>query len=546
LKQEAAADPAKPASTSAWSPLGIPLFRMLWIATVASYIGTAMHDIGAGYLMTTLSPTPMMVALVQTATSLPIFLLALPAGALSDIFDRRRYLLVTQVWLTLVSATLGVLTITGITTEWTLVLLTFAMGLGLAMMLPAWAALTPEVVPRKELPSAIALNSMGVNAARAVGPALAGVIISMAGTGAVFVLNAVSYIGVILVLSTWKRKPEPSELPAERFFSAMRSGFRFARHAPELQAALVRGLGFFLFASASWALLPLLARDVGDGGPKVFGLLVAFFGVGAVAGAFALPRLRVRLSHDALVAATSVLYALSMVALANLSHLFWLCLAMTASGFAWISVLSSLQVAAQMALPNWVRSRGLAVFMMTFMGSMALGSLSWGKIAEHGGMSLALMIAAAGMVLAIPLTWRWRISGIGDKDLSPSSHWPSLAGYSSISNDRGPVLVTIEYQVLPEQHAEFLRLMQMVGKSRKRDGSYAWGIFESTDKPGTFVETFNVESWLEHRRQHVRVTDADRALQLQVRALLQSGTQPLVGHYVSPHTHTGNQIGAGK
>ncbi len=539
MNSETPAAPVTPARATAWSPLKIPLFRMLWIATLASNIGTWMHDIGAGYLMTTLSPTPMMVALVQTATSLPIFLLALPAGALADIIDRRRYLLTIQIWLTLVSATLGVLTLTGVTTAWILVAATFGMGLGSAMMLPAWAALTPELVPRSELASAIALNSMGVNVARAIGPALAGVIISMAGTGAVFALNAVSYAGIILMLFVWKRQPDSSELPAERFFSAMRSGFRFARHAPELQASLVRGLGFFLFASASWALLPLLARSIGDGGPKVFGLLVASIGAGAVAGAFALPRLRERLSRDVLVAAASFLYALSLVALANMSHLYWLCLVMAASGFAWISVLSSLQVAAQMALPNWVRSRGLAVFMMTFMGSMAFGSLTWGKIAEHSSMSTSLMIAALGMVLSIALTWRWRISGIGNKDLTPSMHWPSLAGYTSISNDRGPVLVTIEYQVLPEQHREFLALIHSVGKARKRDGSYAWGIFENTDRPGSFIETFNVESWLEHRRQHVRVTDADRVLQVQVDALLQPGTRPVIGHYVSPHTPTG-------
>jgi len=543
LSQDSPASPAEPQPgktvSSAWSPLKIPLFRMLWIATLASNIGTWMHDIGAGYLMTTLSPTPIMVALVQAATSLPIFLLALPAGALADIIDRRRYLLAIQVWLTLVSATLGILTLTGVTTAWMLVAATFCMGLGSAMMLPAWAALTPELVPRSELPSAIALNSMGVNVARAIGPALAGVIISMAGTGAVFLLNAVSYAGVILVLYTWKRAADASELPAERFFSAMRTGYRFARHAPELQASLVRGLGFFLFASASWALLPLLARGIGDGGPQVFGLLVAFIGVGAVTGAFALPRLRQRLSRDVLVAIGSVLYALSLVALANSQHLYLLCGVMAASGFAWITVLSSLQVAAQMALPNWVRSRGLALFMMTFMGSMAFGSLTWGKIAEHSSMAVALEIAAAGLILAVALTWRWRISSIGDKDLSPSMHWPSLAGYTAISNDRGPVLVTVQYQVMPDRHAPFLELMQSVGKARKRDGSYAWGIFEDTDQPGHFIETFNVESWLEHRRQHVRVTDDDRALQAQVRELLQPGTQPVIGHFVSPHTPTG-------
>jgi len=527
--------PPSPVTASAWSPLQIPLFRVLWLATMASNIGSWMHDLGAGWLMTTLSPTPMMVALVQTATTLPIFLLALPSGALADIFDRRRYLLVTQAWLVLVSGTLGVLTLMGITSAWLLVVLTFAMGIGSAMMLPAWAALTPELVPRSELPSAITLNSMGMNVARAIGPALAGVIVSYAGSGAVFVLNALSYVGVIVVLSRWQRRHEHSELPGERFLSAMRSGFRFARHAPELQAAMIRGLGFYAFASASWALLPLLAHNVGNGRPQIFGLLVACIGTGAVTGAFILPRLRERMSRDVLVAVASCLYAISMIALASLSQLYLLCLALAVSGFAWISVLSSLQVSAQMALPNWVRSRGLAVFMMTFMGSMAFGSLLWGKVAEHSNIGVSLLIAAAGMIAAIPLTRRWRIAGIGNKDLTPSMHWPALIGAAAVRNDRGPVLVTIEYQVSLDRIHEFLDIIHTLGKSRKRDGAFAWGIFEHTEKPGTLIETFNVESWLEHRRQHERVTDADRQLQMEMRTHLVADSEPVVHHYVTPH-----------
>ncbi len=222
--------------TSAWSPFHIPAFRMMWIATLASNVGTWMHDIGVGWLMTSLWPSSVMVALVQTATTLPIFLLAMPAGALSDIIDRRRFLLVVQVWMALVASVLGILTLTGVTTAWTLVVLTFALGMGTAMMLPAWAAVTPELVPRDQLQSAIALNSLGINVARAIGPALAGVVVSFAGTGAVFILNVISYFGVIYVLSRWQREPTPSKLPSERFIGAMRAGLRFARNAPELQA----------------------------------------------------------------------------------------------------------------------------------------------------------------------------------------------------------------------------------------------------------------------------------------------------------------------
>lgn len=522
-------------TSSAWSPLRLPVFRWLWFATLASNVGTWMHDIGAGWLMTSLSPSPVMVALIQTATTLPIFLLAMPAGALSDIVDRRRLLIVVQVWMGLVAAALGILTLTGITTAWTLILLTFAMGIGTAMMMPAWAAITPEIVPRAQLQPAIALNSLGINVARAIGPALAGFIISFAGTGTVFVLNALTYLGVIVVLSSWRREVSPSELPAERLVGAMRAGFRFARHAPELQAAVLRGLSFFLFASASWALLPLVARQLEDGGPQAFGTLVASIGAGAVLGAFALPRLRKRLSRDAQVAIATAVYSGTTASLAFIDHLAWLSLAMAMSGVAWITIMSSLHVAAQMALPDWVRSRGLAVSMTTFMGAMAAGSLAWGTVAEWTSISQSLLLAAAGMLLAGLIGMRWRISGFEDVDLSQSMHWPQPVVHDAVTHDRGPVLISIEYQVRPDAVPHFLDAVRLLGIRRRRDGAFTWGIYESTEHPHHFIETFHVTSWLEHLRQHERVTDADRVLQDEIRELLAPGTAPIVSHYVAPN-----------
>jgi len=518
---------------SAWSPLTIPLFRALWLATIASNIGTWMHDIGAGWLMTSLSPTPVMVALVQTATTLPILFLALPAGALSDIVDRRRYLLVVQTWMALVAALLGVLTITGITTAWMLVVLTFAMGIGSAMMMPAWAAITPEIVPRAELQSAVALNSMGMNVARAIGPAIAGVIVSTAGTGAVFALNALSFLGVMGVLFMWKREYAPTTLPAERFFSAVRTGIRFAIHHGPLQNAVIRGIGFFLFASASWALLPLIAREQLSGGPGTFGILVAGIGVGAVIGAVVLPRLREKLTKDQLITGGTLLYSGAMLTLAHLTNLPVLVLAMLVSGIAWISVLSSLQVAAQLALPNWVRSRGLAVFMATFMGSMALGSLVWGNVAQQTSIATALTIAAAGGVLAVAATWRWKIGAIEMIDLSPSMHWPTPLVRESVAPDRGPVLIQIRYRVAPESRTKFLAAIKELGNRRKRDGAFVWGVLENTEIENEFIENFMVESWLDHLRQHERVTNEDRRLQEDIQSLLVADTAPEISHYIS-------------
>jgi MFS family permease len=518
--------------TSAWAPFGIPVYRALWIATLTSNIGTWMHDIGAGWLMTSLSPSPVMVALVQTATTLPVFLLALPAGALADIVDRRRYLITTQVFMAIVAACLAIVALTGVMTPWLLVGLTFAMGMGAAMMMPAWAAIVPELVPRAELPSAIALNSMGINVARAIGPAIAGVIVSMAGSGAVFALNALSFIGVIAVLIYWKREHQYSELPAERLVGAMRAGLRFTRHSVELQAAVVRGLGFFLFASASWALLPLVARQLPDGGPQAFGILVASVGVGAVLGALVLPPLREKVSRDVLVAGATLVYALCLWALASMSKLWLLSLVMAASGMAWIAVLSSLQVAAQMALPSWVRSRGLAVFMSIFMGSMALGSLFWGKLAELHGIGFSLTLAAVGAVVGTLLCWRWKISGAESLDLTPSMHWPTPPMVDV--HDRGPVLVTIEYDIEADRVSEFLMLIHKLGTLRRRDGAFVWGIYEDTEHAGRFIETFNDESWLSHLRQHERVTVESRNLQESIQACLVPNRKPIVKHFLNP------------
>jgi hypothetical protein len=356
----------------------------------------------------------------------------------------------------------------------------------------------------------------------------------MVGTGAVFALNAVSFTGVMAVLWLWKRQSAATTLPAERFLSALRTGFRFAWHHGPLHGAVVRGMGFFVFASAPWALLPLIARNMIRGGPQTFGILVASIGAGAVLGALVLPRLRKMLSKDILVAFATVLYALAMLPLAFLSNLIALSIAMVFSGLAWITVLSSLQVAAQLALPDWVRSRGLAVFMATFMGSMAFGSLLWGSVAQHTSITTALVVAAMGAVVTIALTWRWKLGTIEDIDLTPSMHWPSPATHQGVTPDRGPVMVTIAYQVEDTKTDEFLTVVRDLGKRRKRDGAFLWGVMEDTGIQNRFVEYFMVESWLEHLRQHERVTNEDRLQQDRVHALLVAGSKPEISHYVAP------------
>lgn len=503
---------------------------MLWIATIVSNIGSWMHDVGAGWLMTSLAPTPMMVALVQAATTAPVFLLAVPAGALADIIDRRRYLITTQLWMTTTAGLLGVLTLAGWMTAPLLLLLTFAMGVGTAMTMPAWGAIIPELIPRSQLQAAIALNSVAMNISRTVAPAIAGLIIAGVGPGAVFVLNSLSFLAVIFALRSWQRTAKISDLPAERLVGAIRAGLRYARHSPALQSVLFRGMGFVMFASASWALLPLIVRQELQSGPTTYGLFLACVGIGAVSGVLLLPRLR-RYTRDQLVVAATVLYVIAMLALAHSGSVYAAAFAMLLTGLAWISVISSLMTATQTALPSWVRARGLAMFWVMFMGGMAAGSVLWGQVASWFGIPAALTLAAIGALIGLYVTRRYSI-GHDAADLTPSMHWP-LPMTNGLELDRGPVMVTVEYHINPARLGEFIKVMQQVRRIRRRDGAFMWKLFGDVENPGRQIECFMVESWIEHLRQHERITFADLGISQQAHSFHLGNTPPKVTHLVA-------------
>ena len=522
-----------PVVQSAWSPLKNSLFRGLWIATIVSNVGTWMQDVGAGWLMTSLSSSPSLVALVEAADSLPVMLLALPAGAIADIVDRRRLLIATQVYLMVIAAALGILTWLNVMTPWMLLGFTFALGVGAAMVMPAWAAIVPELVPPEDLPSAVALNSIAINVSRTIGPAIAGVLVAAVGAWLVFVLNALSYIGILAVLVRWRRERRKSSLPAERFVSAIRVGLRFVTHTRALQIVLIRGSAFFVFASATWSLFPLIVRRELGMGPEIYGLLLTCIGIGAVGGALLLPRARARFSRDALVAGASALYAVAALMLGHVQNLPLLAVAMLATGVAWISILSALQVAAQMTLPAWVRARGLAAFVMVFMGGMALGSILWGQVAARVGIPATLTIAALGMAGAIGLTWRFKLGRHEVLDFTPSSHWPAPVLAELPEPDRGPVLVTIEYRVQPDKRTEFIAAMQSVREMRRRNGAYFWELFHDSADPSRFNECFMDESWVEHLRQHERVSVADREIQQRAKAFMVEGTATKSSHWLA-------------
>ena len=521
------------AGGSLWTPLRRRgAFRSLWLAGVASNVGTWMQNVGAVWLMTSLTPSPLMVALVQTATSLPFFLLALPAGALADVVDRRRLLLATQWWMLVAAAALGGLTIAGATGPRTLLALTFAIGVGSALSAPAWQAIIPDLVPRADLPQAVALNGVGVNIARAVGPALGGVVVAAAGSGAVFLANAVSFVAVIGALLAWREPRRRSRLPAEHLFAAMRAGARYVRHAPPVRAVLARTTIFLACASALWALLPVVARLRGLGAAG-YGALLASLGLGAVAGANLLPRALRRASANALVVAATVLFAATTLLLAWVPALSALCAAMVAAGIGWITAMAILSVDAQVSVPTWVRARGLGYFQLAGQGALALGSAAWGALAGRLGTPRALAWSAAGLVVGLTATRRWRLGQGEGADLTPSMHWPEPTAPPDLSPEDGPVRVTVEYQIDPARAEEFAAVMGTLARLRRRDGAMHWRLYRDPAVPGRYVEEFMSRSWVDHLREHERVTVADRAVEERARAF-HLGDEPVrVSHLVA-------------
>jgi MFS family permease len=517
---------------STWSPLRQRLFRWLWIATVASNVGTWLQNVGASWQMTSLTSSTTLIALVQAATSLPAFLLALPAGALADVVDRRKLLLFTQGWMAVAAAGLGIATLAGQATPWLLLFFTFLLGLGSAANGPGWQATTPELVPRRELAAAITLNSIGFNIARAVGPALGGLIVAGVGPGWTYILNAISFLGVLAMLYTWRRPEEEAVLPGERFLGAMRTGLRYVRHAPEVLAVMARGSVFILCGSSLWALLPVVSRGLGHGAAG-YGLLLAALGIGAVSGAVALPRLKRRWSADLLVAVATLAFAGAAVALAVVHQFAVLAAAMLVAGGAWLSLLSSLNVAIQTVVPSWVRGRALSVYMLAFYGGLAGGSWLWGAVGERFGVAPALVASAAGMAAGLLATGRLHLRSGEGLNLSPSRQNPAPLVVPELEPDRGPVLVTVEYRVSPELKEEFSAAMREVRRIRLRGGAIQWGLFVDAALPDCYTEVFVVRSWLEHLRQHERQTVADADVQERVHAFHTGDGAPRVQHLIA-------------
>src|SRR6266567_645903 len=470
--------------SSEWAPLQIAAFRAIWFASLAANVGTWFQNVGGVWLMTSFTASPLLIALMQTATTLPVFLVGLPGGALADIVNRRRLLLATQGLILAAAAALSILTFTGLMNAPLLLGFTFVLGLGAILANPAWQAVNAELVPPDELPAAVTLSSVSYNLARAVGPALAGLIIAVAGPAAVFLLNAIAFLYVVVMLFRWHPAPHRAVLPAERLVGAMRTGVRFVQNSPEMQTVLIRTFCFIFFISGLWALLPVIvSQDLRLGAPG-YGLL--------------------------------------------------LCLIVTIGGIAWIMLVSSFNVAAQEASPTWVRARALGSYLVVYRGGTAIGSLLWGTVAARLGDPLAISLAVLGAVVGLAARLRWPLADSENKDLRP---WhvsvPRLLIEPRLQE--GPVMVQIEYCVEPQQAEDFLRAMREVRRMRERDGAFGWFLARDPADEERHIEAFMAESWLDYLRQLERMTNADHAIEDDARSFHQGGVPPTVTPLIGEH-----------
>jgi MFS family permease len=524
--------------TSVWNPLKQPFFRTLWIANVVSLVGTWMHEVGASWLMTTLAPSPFMVAMVATANTLPFFLLALPAGALADIFDRRRLLLIAQTWMLCVSIILGFLTITGFTTPFLLLLFTFFLSLGASINAPAWQAVIPELINRDDMPSAITLTSAGFNIARVAGPALGGIVIAAIGTGSTFILNGISFLGVIIVLKGWKRECKKNTLPEERLISAIKTGIRYVRNAPQVRAVLIHSIFFSMFSSALWSFLPIVARK--DLGLSSFGygVLMGLFGLGGLSGAPLLHWLRHRISLNLLVFIAVNIFASAILSIAYVRSLIVLSITMIAGGIAWLILLSVFNTVVQGVIPAWVRGRVLSVYLLIFFGGMSSGSFLCGITATWVGIPVTLTIISIFLVASAFFTWYFKLTGGEELDLTPSQHWPVLAISSEPETDDGPVLIVVEYHIDPSKSKTFVQAVQKMKTIRQRDGAIKWNLFHDITSSENYVESFIVESWGEHIRQHERMTVSDKEIEDYVMSFHTGSKHPIVKHFIAESNGT--------
>jgi MFS family permease len=543
----AAQDTTAQQPISGFAPLRIPLFRDRWMASTVSSIGTWMQDTAGTWLMTSLTSSPLLIALMQTAASLPVLCLGLLAGATADLFERRRLLIFWQSWMLGSVAVLAVLTFLGHISPWSLLAFTFLLNIGSAMNNPAWQAIIPELVPRALIPDSVALNAGSNNLARALGPALGGLMVAAfkrtdTGSAYVFLLNSLSFAGVIWVLVNWKRVPLfKSALPSERMAASIRSGLRYVRYAPDLQASLLRAFTFTFFVSAIWSLLAVVAKRDLNQGALGYGILNGSLGAGAVVAASTLARVRRRFSADRIIAVSTFYEVVTLVILARVHRPSIIIATLVVSGFCWTSTMASLNTSVQLSVPAWVQARALGTYLMTFQGGLALGSVLWGFIAQRASTPVALMASAAGLAASFPVVRRFHILRGGIPDTTPHQ-WkraaPELAPFPEADTEdndpaqAGPVRISIDYRIPVENYPEFTRCIHQLRNVRLRDGALRWGIYRDAADPERLNETFIMESWLDYLRSRERITASDERIRQKVWALHRDSEPPRISYQV--------------
>ncbi|MDP3407466.1 MFS transporter [Bosea sp. (in: a-proteobacteria)] len=527
-----------PERNSPFLPLRQPIFRAVWFASLASNFGGLVQMVGASWMMTAIADSPDMVALVQASTTLPVMLFSLAAGAISDNYDRRRIMLTAQGFMLCVSILLALSAWLDVMTPWLLLGFTFLIGCGTALNNPAWQSSVGDMVPRKDVPAAVTLNSVAFNIARSVGPAIGGAIVAAAGAVAAFVINAFSYIALITVLARWKPPHVERVLPRETLLIAMGAGVRYVAMSPNIRSVILRSFAFGFGGIVALALLPLIARDLVQGGPVVFGVLLGAFGAGAVIGAFMSARLRRMLTTEALVRATFAAYA-TAAAIIGVSTTMWLTMpALAVAGACWVLTLSTFNATVQLSAPRWVVGRALAIYQMAAFGGMAAGSWAWGQATLHFGPEQALLLSAFALLAGAALGLRYQLPPLEALNLDPLSRWREPKVAVDIEPRSGPVIVTIEWLIREEDVVEFLKAMAERRRIRRRDGARHWTLLRDLTDPELWVERYDTPTWVEYVRQAQRMTLADADIGERVRALHKGPNPPVVHRMIERETAT--------
>jgi MFS family permease len=517
-------------SNSLWAPLRFASFRALWLGALAMNLAIWMQNVGAAWLMVSLTSSPMLVALVQTAISLPAFFFGLPGGVFADIFNRRRYLLVTQIGMFCTAATLITCSALGLVTPWLLLGLTFCFGIGFALQGPAWYTTQAESVPRPFMASALALSSLSYSSARAVGPALAGGVVAMSNVVIVFAICGLLLLGSLLVVIRMKVPARDTSLPPETLWAGLRGTMRYVRHSAVMREQCLRTFAFVGAASGLWALLPVVASE--SGGAGNYGVLLGSLGVGTMVGAFLMPMVRARMSLNLMLALAALLYAFNCLLVALASSTVVQCVALFFAGIGWLAVGTSNLVAIQSSVAPWIRARAVAIYMLVFQGSLAIGGALWGAAASHFDSRTALMLAAGAVALSMLVMWRYPAWLGNDDEVTPSSAELPAFTFAGLEPGEGPVAVQIAYQVSAQSREEFLRQINRIGAQRRRDGASFWRIYRELDHPDHYLERFIVDSWSDYLRQQTRTTLADQQAEAKVRAFHCGDGPPKVSHFI--------------